>query len=67
MLIRFLLMLIRFLALEVDFWRGRWIFGFGEFFWQKMGFLRVFWLNFGFRVESGLGNWESLWVFFFNG
>jgi len=47
-------MLIRFLALEVDFWRGRWIFGFGEFFWQKMGFLRGFWLNFGFFVKRGL-------------
>jgi len=52
------------LALEVDFWRGRWIFGFGEFFWQKWGVLEVFWLNFGFRVKCGLGNWESLSAFF---
>jgi len=47
----------RFLAREVDFWLWR-------IFLAKNGVFEVFLLNFGFRVESGLGNLESLWVFF---
>jgi len=57
-------MLIRFLALEVDFWRGRWIFGFGEFFLQKWGVFEGFWLFFGFLVKSKLEKIKSLSAFF---
>jgi len=52
------------LALEVDFWRGRWIFGFGEFFWQKWGVFEGFWLFFGFLVKNKLEKRKSLSAFF---